>query len=283
MNYRHEFHAGNFADVIKHAVLARILVYLQRKPAPYRVIDTHAGSGRYDLAGTAPGRTQEWREGIGRLDAPTLGEEARDLLAPYLSVVGDAGRGGGSGYPGSPALALALARPFDRLIFCELHPDALAALKRVIGRDKRAKIMALDGYVGLNAFIPPIERRGLVLIDPPFEADAEFDRLAVAIVAAHAKWRDGIILAWHPIKDRRGVERLAAALIEAGISDVLRLEIHVDRPRAEGRLAACGLFVINPPYVLEAEMACLLPELGRQLGAGRGTTWVGGLTPAIGR
>ncbi len=268
MNYGHAFHAGNFADVFKHAVLTRVLLYLVRKPAPFRFIDTHAGSGRYDLASAAAARTGEWRGGIGRLDGDPLEGGAGALIAPYLALAGGEGP-----YPGSPALALALTRPFDRLLFCELHPDALAALRACVGRDRRAKVLALDGYTGLNAFIPPVERRGLILIDPPFEAADEFDRLIAAIRAAHAKWREGIVMAWYPIKDRRGPERLAVSL--AGLPDVLRLELQVDDPRADGRLVSNGLVVVNPPYTLEAEMACLLPALARRLATGRAGASVG--------
>ena len=269
MNYDHRFHAGNFADVFKHVVLTRILLYLQRKPAPFRVIDTHAGRGAYDLAAEAAGRTQEWRGGIGRIDPGALSKAARDLADPYLAIVGAALRGAAP-YPGSPVLTLQLTRPFDRMIFCEVHPATLGGLKTCVGRDKRAKVVAIDGYVGLNAFIPPVERRGLILIDPPFEADDEFDRLGDAILAAHAKWREGIIMAWHPIKGRHGVERLAARIDHAGLPDVLRLELEVDQPQSEGRLVGNGLVIVNPPYTLEAEMTCLLPELQRQLGVGCG-------------
>ena len=272
MNYSHAFHAGNFADVFKHAVLIRILLYLQRKPAPFRVIDTHAGSGRYDLGGAEAGRTHEWHDGIGRLDRAAMGAEACALLDPFLALVEPAKHG--APYPGSPAIALALTRPFDRMIFCELHPRALDALRACVGRDKRAKVIALDGYTGLRAFMPPVERRGLALIDPPFEAENEFERLTAAILAAHRKWREGIILAWHPIKDRRGIEHMVAQLAAGGVDDLLRLELHIDSPRADGRLVASGLIVVNPPFTLHAEMDCLLPELARQLGRGRGASRV---------
>ena len=281
MNYRHDFHAGNFADVFKHAILTRILVYLMRKPAPFRFIDTHAGSGRYDLTSAEAGRTDEWRGGIGRIDPATMDPDARELLAPYLAIVGAAAQGEGF-YPGSPALALASLRPFDRMLFCDLHQAALQALKTFVGRDKRAKVIALDGYTGLNAFLPPIERRGLILIDPPFESEHEFETLAAALVAAWRKWRDGVYVAWYPIKDRRGVELLASRLREAG-ARALRLEFQVETPQADQRLNANGLIVINPPFALEAEAACLLPALVRQLAPDRGDFRIDWIEPSPSR
>ena len=277
MNYRHDFHAGNFADVFKHAILTRILVYLMHKPAPLRFIDTHAGSGRYDLKSDESSRTEEWRAGVGRMDPATMSDEARQLLAPYLAIVGAASQGEGF-YPGSPALALALLRPFDRMLFCDLHPAALEALKTCVGRDKRAKVIALDGYTGLNAFLPPIERRGVILIDPPFEAETEFETLAASLVAAWRKWRDGVFVAWYPIKDRRGIDLLAARLREAGIA-ALRLEFQIETPQPDQRLGANGLIVINPPFGLEGEAACLLPELVRQLAPERGDFRIGWVDP----
>jgi 23S rRNA (adenine2030-N6)-methyltransferase len=281
LNYRHDFHAGNFADVFKHAILTRVLVYLMRKPAPLRFIDTHAGSGRYNLNSAEAGRTDEWRSGIGRIDPTVMDDEARALLAPYLAVVGAAAKGEGF-YPGSPALSLSLLRPFDRMLFCDLHPAALQALKTCVGRDKRAKVIALDGYTGLNAFLPPIERRGLILIDPPFESDHEFEMLAASLVAAWRKWRDGVYVAWYPIKDRRGATLLASRLQEAGIT-ALRLEFQLAPPEADQHLGANGLIVINPPFCLEAEAACLLPALVRQLAPDRGDFQIGWIEPQIPR
>ncbi len=279
MNYRHDFHAGNFADVFKHAVLARILLYLARKPAPFRVVDTHAGSGRYDLASGAAERIGEWRDGIGRVDPSAMDPRARALVEPYVALTGGAGlTPSGEArryYPGSPAIALALTRPFDRMLFCETEPAALAGLRETTGRDRRAKVMALDGYTGLNAFVPPVERRGLVLVDPPFEAADEFDRLAAAIPAAFNKWREGIYAVWMPLKERRGPDRLVAALKRAGADEVLRLELAVDHANLDGPLAASALVIVNPPFVLADEMACLLPALARQLGShGRGVSRV---------
>jgi 23S rRNA (adenine2030-N6)-methyltransferase len=272
VNYRHAFHAGNFADVLKHAVLVRILVHLRTKPAAFRVIDTHAGAALYDLAGSEASRSPEWQAGIGRLEAAPLGTAARGLLAPYLGIVASHNADGQlRRYPGSPAIVQALLRSQDRLLACELEPSAAAALARHLAADRRSKAITIDGWTALNAFIPPKERRGLVLIDPPFEDTDEFPRLAQALEAAYRKWASGIYLAWYPVKERGGPDALARRLERARIGKVLRVELDI-APPGPGRLAACGLIAINPPWTLADELAILLPELARVLsggGAGR--------------
>src|SRR5262245_30325355 len=177
MNYRHAFHAGNIADVVKHAILARIVAHLKEKPAAFRVIDTHAGAGLYDLAGPEASRTGEWRDGIGKLLAAALGPAERALLAPYLEAIAAFNAGPLKLYPGSPALLQHWLRPQDRLIACEREPNAARALIARLRGDRRAKAVAIDGYAALNAYVPPKERRGLVLIDPPFERPDEFEKL----------------------------------------------------------------------------------------------------------
>jgi 23S rRNA (adenine2030-N6)-methyltransferase len=289
MNYRHAFHAGNFADVVKHAVLVRVLVHLRRKPAAFRVIDTHAGAGRYDLHGPEAARSGEWREGIGRLLAAPLAEPARELLAPYLDAVaalnpasfpGAKSPGALSAYPGSPALVRAFLRPQDRLIACELEPNAAAALARYLHGDRRSKAVAIDGWTALNAYVPPPERRGLVLIDPPFEDAGDFPRLAHALAAAHRKWASGSYLVWYPIKERKAPDAMTRQLGRSGIAKVLRVELDVAAPArrpgppgdaaAPGALAACGLIVVNPPWTLAEELQILLPALAAALSGGAG-------------
>jgi 23S rRNA (adenine2030-N6)-methyltransferase len=272
MNYRHAFHAGNFADVLKHAVLVRSLVHLRAKPAAFRVLDTHAGAGFYDLAGPEAGRSPEWRGGIDRLRTAPLGEAARNLLAPYLEAVAGFNKAGGlTRYPGSPMLVRAFLRTQDRLVACEMEPNAAGALARNLDGDRRCKAVALDGWTALNAFLPPKERRGLVLIDPPFEDAGDFAQLATALEGAHRKWAGGTYLMWYPIKDRREPHALARRLRRTGIAKILRAELTADTSRDPGRLAACGLIVINPPWTLAAELADLLPELANVLSdAGRG-------------
>ena len=268
MNYQHAFHAGNFADVHKHAVLARILSHLKAKPAAFRVIDTHAGAGRYDLHGPEPTRSGEWRDGIGKIWHARLADEARALLAPYLDAVQNLNPGGGLRvYPGSPLLALALIRPQDRLIACELEPRAAAALEGVL-RDRRAKVVAIDGWTALGAYVPPKERRGVVLVDPPFEEAADFTRLASALAAAHRKWPTGIYILWYPIKERAAPDALARRLRQLEMPGVLRCEITLGPPRADAGLVGSGLIVINPPFKLGADLKVLLPALAAAFAAG---------------
>jgi 23S rRNA (adenine2030-N6)-methyltransferase len=280
MNYRHAFHAGNFADVVKHAALTRLLVHLCRKPAPYRAIDTHAGAGLYDLAGPEAARSGEWHGGIERLLGARMAEASRPLLAPYLDAVAACNPAGRLvAYPGSPALVRAFLRAQDRLVACELEPNAAAALKRNFAQDRRIKTVAIDGWTALNAYVPPKERRGLVLIDPPFEDSGDFSRLAQGLEAAHHKWANGTYLLWYPIKAREQPDALARRLRRSGIGKVLRAELSI-APPADSRLSGCGLIVVNPPWTLEQELHVMLPALAGVLaGAARGSSridWVSG-------
>jgi 23S rRNA (adenine2030-N6)-methyltransferase len=272
MNYRHAFHAGNFADVFKHALLSRILAYLMRKDAPLRYIDTHAGRGLYNLSEEEAQKTGEWRDGLGRLDAAAMTDEVRELLSPYLEAIGFA-NAPLLDYPGSPLIAQRLLRRQDKLIACELHPHEVRLLTKAVGRDRRMKVLAMDGYMGLNAFVPPPERRGLVLVDPPFESRDEFERLATALVAAYEKWQGGVYAAWYPVKDPVAVANFGSHLVEAGVQRVLRLELSVAAIEPDAPLAGTGLMVINPPFVLEEEARVLLPWLTAQMARSPDARW----------
>jgi 23S rRNA (adenine2030-N6)-methyltransferase len=287
MNYRHAFHAGNFADVHKHVVLTRILDYLRQKPSAFRVIDTHAGSGRYDLFGPEAERSQEWRDGIGRVfgdirtntydQTVAQADDAQALLAPYLDVVAKLNPGGELRiYPGSPLIALALMRRQDRLIACELEPRAAALLKTMLKSDARAKVLAIDGWMALNANVPPKERRGVVIVDPPYEDGADFARLSAALAEAHRKWPTGIYLLWYPIKERDAPDALARRLRKLAIPKILRCEMILGAPRADAGLIGSGLIVVNPPHVLERELRIVLPMLGSLLfpGAAHPIDWL---------
>ena len=271
MNYQHAFHAGNFADVHKHIVLTRILEYLRQKLAAFRVVDTHAGAGRYDLLGPQAARSSEWRDGIGRVFAiPRSGAAGTvsmpALIAPYLDVVAALNPGGKLRlYPGSPLIVRAFLRRQDRLIACELEPKAAASLKGALHGDVRGKALVIDGWVALFANIPPKERRGLVVIDPPYEESVEFTRLPDTLAQAHRKWPSGLYLAWYPIKAREAPDALARRLRRFDIPKILRCELSIAPPRADGALAGSGLVIVNPPYPLERELRTILPALTRLL------------------
>jgi 23S rRNA (adenine2030-N6)-methyltransferase len=286
MNYQHTFHAGNFADVHKHVVLTRILEHLRLKPAAFRVIDSHAGAGRYDLLGAEAARSGEWHAGIERVLAAarqaTLAgaahSEARQelplkLLAPYLGIITALNPDGTLRlYPGSPLVAKARMRPQDRLIACELEPRAASSLKAVLRGEARAKVLTIDGWMALNANVPPTERRGVVLIDPPYEDADDFMRLSAAVSEAHRKWPTGIYLLWYPIKRRDAADALALRLRRLGVPKILYCEVTLGPPRADAGLVGSGLIVVNPPYRLDGELRILLPALARAFAPDAGFT-----------
>ena len=283
MNYRHGFHAGNFADVVKHATLARIIAHLREKPTPFRVIDTHAGAGLYDLKGLEASRTGEWREGIARLLQARLTPEIRILLAPYLDAVAALNPAGRlTVYPGSPLLVRAWLRPRDRLIACELEPQAAAALAKNLANSTRAKVMAIDGWTALSAYVPPKERRGLVLIDPPYEDAQEMQHIAKVFAEGRRRFAHGITLVWHPLKSSMPADALMGELKTAGAGKLLSLIFDVGTASGDttGRLSASGLLAINPPYGFAEEMHAaqeeLLPLLRRSANAGTSVTWLAG-------
>src|SRR5580692_4137777 len=274
MNYRHAFHAGGFADVIKHIVLVRILLYLQDKPAAFRVIDTHAGAGRYDLTSEESRRGAEWLTGIARVMQARFSEATLPLVTPYLDIVRAFNpQRDLEAYPGSPLIARALLRPQDRLTACEVEPKARKRLIDALRRDTQARIVDLDGWMALPAFVPPKERRGLVLIDPPYEQKDEFERMADGFAQAFTKWPTGSYLLWYPVKSRRATDSLArhvaaVARAVAPAGKCLRLEFSVAPQTADAGLVSAGLLIVNPPWTLAGELKLILPELEKPLGRG---------------
>ena len=256
MNYRHAFHAGNPADCAKHALLVWVLRALHRKPAPVFVLDTHAGRGRYDLLSGPAERTGEWRDGIARLL-----HEPPPELADYVALVDRLGL-----YPGSPVLIRALQRPGDRMACCELHPEDHAALSRLFRGDADAAVHLRDGYEAVGALLPPRQARGLVLIDPPFEAPGEFDRILAALQTGARRFAHGVYAAWYPIKHRSPVRAFHEAVRGAGLRDVVCAEIWWREPTDPARLNGCGLLVRNPPWGFEAASAGILAALLGRLG-----------------
>jgi 23S rRNA (adenine2030-N6)-methyltransferase len=266
MNYRHAYHAGNFADVLKHATLALILGHLKSKDKPFCVVDTHAGSGHYDLHADQADRTGEWRNGIGRLWGQAgLPPE----LAAYIAAIrrlNRAGVGGLRWYPGSPRLVRILMRPDDRLIATELHPVEAQLLQREFAGDAQVIVKRMDGYQALKAFLPPAERRGLVLIDPPFEETNEFERLVRGFTEAHRRWAQGIFAMWYPIKDTAPVRAFHEAMIATGTRRILAVELMLRPAVYADRLNGTGLLLVNPPFTLADDLRRLVPYLAGLLG-----------------
>lgn len=272
MNYRHAFHAGNFADVLKHAVLALVVEHLKQKPAPFRVIDTHAGAGRYDLSGAEARRTGEWRGGIGRLVEARLDADVAAMLAPYLEAVraGNDDPVGITSYPGSPLVARRLLRRGDQLVANELHPEDHAVLQATFAGDPQVKVLALDGWTALKSLLPPRERRGVILVDPPFEEAGDLYRLADGLREAIRRFETGIYLLWYPIKDPKRLRPFQARLAGLGLPRSIVAELMIRRAVDPDRLNGCGLVIVNPPYLLRDRLDRLLPVLADLLASGPG-------------
>ncbi|WP_153768094.1 23S rRNA (adenine(2030)-N(6))-methyltransferase RlmJ [Labrenzia sp. CE80] len=274
MNYRHAYHAGNIGDVLKHAVLARLIVYLQRKDKAFRIIDTHAGIGAYDLTSEETQKTGEWLDGIAKVISKPMPDDVATLLAPWLDVV----RADNPGkdlklYPGSPALARELMRPVDRLTLTELHPADFDTLSKRFAGDHQVKTIHLDGWLALGSFLPPKEKRGLIIIDPAFEEIDEFDRMASAVIKGWRKFSTGTYACWYPLKDRHGLRRFDDALKDAGVKDVLTLELNVGKSGPDTAMLGSGMTIINPPYTLAEEMRTVLPWLRDCLRKGSEASW----------
>lgn len=259
LSYRHAFHAGNFADVFKHVLLIQLIYALQRKDKPFRVFDTHAGAGRYDLHSAPACKNQEYQEGIGRLwRQPALAPGLREYREQVRTLNPD---GALRWYPGSPRLVRNLLRPEDRLTLTELHPGDFPALKAEFVGDRQVAVHHADGYASLKAFLPPPERRGLVFIDPAFELRDEFDRLIEAVQTLHRRWTGGIVAIWYPILDRAPSRRFQRRLQESAIPAILCAELGLYPYDQSVGLHGCGMIVINPPWRLDETLNRLLPEL----------------------
>lgn len=299
MNYRHAYHAGNFADVLKHAVLALVIEHMKLKAAPFRVIDTHAGTGLYDLAGVEAGKTGEWHQGIGRLLAERLPIGIADILSPYLTAVreidaevragtlnlhvGDvlASREGTASavvpqpaaaddllraYPGSPLLARRLLRRGDVLAVNELHEVDREELARRFAGDPQTRVLGIDGWTAVKSLLPPRERRGVVLVDPPFEQPGELQRMVRAVSEVMRRFATGTVLLWYPIKDPRLIAEFHRELASLGASKLIAADLMLRQPVDLDRLNGTGLAVLNPPFTLAGKLEAVLPFLAKVLG-----------------
>jgi 23S rRNA (adenine2030-N6)-methyltransferase len=267
MNYRHAFHAGNFADVLKHVVLMMLVEHLKKKPAPFFFLDTHAGRGTYDLSEAQAQRSGEYRNGVGRL------LEARESALPpelsaYVRLVRDAAGKGHSAitaYPGSPVIVSRMKRATDRMVLVEKLPKEADALRAALGRQRLVSVVEGDGYSALKAHLPPRENRGLVLIDPPYESDLEFDRVLAGLELAHERWPTGMFCVWYPLTERAGPVRFHRGLERSGIRRVLEVSLRVLPADAQVGMSGAGLTIVNPPWQLDELLKDLLPPLHQLL------------------
>ena len=278
LSYRHLFHAGNVADVFKHALLARLLIALGRNPKPYFFLDTHAGTGRYDLNHAWAQKAREFDRGIGRLWERTDTPEA---LRPYLDAVRAENPDGKLRYyPGSPRIALRLRRSGDRLAFNELNKTDCTALKALAARERRVAVSLIDGYQTLKALLPPAERRGLVLIDSAFDRAREFPRLVRALSEAHGRWATGIYALWYPLMDADTLAAFERNLRRSAIRKMLRLELTTAPSEHAQTIPGSGMLVANPPYQFDTEARALTQWLWKALAPdGAGGTRVDWLVP----
>lgn len=262
MNYRHAFHAGNFADIFKHVLLTRMIEYLKRKEKAFRVYDIHSGTGQYDLTSEESGKTQEWQLGLGRVLSATPPADVASLIKPWLDVVR---QGNKNTYPGSPRLTRSLLRKQDRLSLYELHEEDAVTLAANFAGDYQTRVSRLDGWLVPGAHIPPKESRGLMLIDPPFEDGHDFDRMIDALEKARKRWAGGTLALWYPVKRRDHTDEWLGTLRSLKLPDLLSVELYVREPRSVSTLNGCGMVIVNPPYVLRSELGVLMPWLTQTL------------------
>lgn len=262
LSYRHAFHAGNFADVFKHVILVRVLAYLTQKDAPLFCLDTHAGAGAYALDAPAAEQTGEYREGVGRLWGQAGLPAA---LEKYLELVHSFNADGElRSYPGSPRIAAWLLRRQDRLELCELHKSDYALLEATFRGDDRVRCYPDDGFRVGAARLPPRERRGLVFIDPSYEMKDDYMQVVDALLKMHRRFATGVYALWYPLVDRRLTESLKSRVAGTGLRDVLNLELVRDIDPGKPGMRGCGMFIVNPPWTLKADMEPVLNELARR-------------------
>lgn len=269
LSYQHEYHAGNHADVLKHVVLTLLIQALQRKPSSLRVIDTHAGSGTYDLTSPAAQRGREYERGIARVLAA---DEPLPEIASYLKAVKSLNRQGAlRHYPGSPQIARTLLRPQDQLELFELHPQAVSSLETTFGRDAQTHLHRRDAFEGISAVLPPPERRGIVLIDPSYELGTDFTHVLSALATGHRRWSNGVFAIWYPLVDKPGVDRFLRQLENLPMPKVFDARLEVAAVGTPG-LRGSGLVIVNLPFGVDEQLGRVLPWLHRHLapeGAGR--------------
>ena len=268
MNYRHAYHAGNHADVLKHAVLARVFVHLQKKDKPFAFLDAHGGIGRYDLRSVESGKTGEWEGGIGKLSDPFT-DDVEELLLPYRQAVAAENPFGGLRYyPGSPLVAAHVMRPGDRILVNELHPEDAEILRRTLDNDRRISTSVLDAGRAVKSLLPFKERRGVVLVDPPYEQPGEADAAVAMLAEGHRRFATGVFMLWYPVKGTQFSEALVAKVRALNLPRALHVELRIREVFDGGGLAGSGLIIVNPPWRVDGELSVLVPALAKRMGMG---------------
>ena len=261
LSYRHSFHAGNFADVIKHVVIVEILEYLTQKDKAFEYIDTHAGAGLFSLESEHATKLQEYTNGIGKLKAQDWPE-----LERYFEIISSFNETGSLAYyPGSPMLARHFLRARDRAWLFELHPADFDLLMNNIGRDRQIRVKQEDGFKGLLSLLPPLSRRGLVLIDPPYEVKTDYRQVVNTVILAHKKFSTGTYAIWYPVVDRTRIDQLEKNFVTSGIKNIQRFELAIAPDSHASGMTSSGMIVINPPWTLMNKMSQLLPKLVKML------------------
>ncbi len=264
LSYRHSFHAGNFADVLKHLVQVLIIEALQQKPTPFVYHDTHAAAGRYNLRDKTSEKTGEYKDGIAKV---WLRDDIPEVMETYIDIIQSLNPDGQLNYyPGSPLVAKSMIGKTQRMELTDLHPTDLALLEQEFAGDRKVRIQKLDGYKGINAMLPPPQRRALVLIDPPYELKTEHDDAIKGIVAAHKRFSTGIYALWYPVVSRPQVTKFCEKFTKQGIRNILRVELNVKQDTSEYGMTGTGMIIINPPWKLEKQLREVMPFLVKHLG-----------------
>lgn len=280
MNYRHAYHAGNHADVLKHIVMMRAFVQLKKKDKPFFFLDAHAGIGLYALWGDEALKTLEWQDGVGRFYDPSgnavfISAECESLLAPWRQAIASVNSAGQplSHYPGSPGFALASLRQGDRALFNEMHPEDSGHLVDFAARDRRVKITEDDAAIAIKAHLPPPERRGLILIDPPYEQEDEARRAVQTLREGYRRFATGAFALWYPVTGDGISEDIVAQAKALSIPKMMKIELRVRAAVPEGGLAGSGIILVNPPWPLADELTLLGPALCDRLRQNDGAGW----------
>lgn len=267
MNYRHAFHAGNFADVFKHIILARLVEYMKRKDKSFRVFDTHSGIGLYDLDSEEAAKTDEWKLGLGKVLDAQIPTAVNKLIGPWKDALNAVEDGK---FPGSPRITHHLLRKTDRMSLYELHPEDFQTLAAGFEGDYQTRTYEMDGWLAPVSHIPPKEGRGIMLVDPPFEDGKDFDRMIKLLTASSKRWAGGVVAMWYPVKRREHTDEWLETLQGLHFPDLLNAEIYIREPRPVGMLNGCGMVILNPPYTLRDELNLILPWLSETMKQDKG-------------